>query len=249
MTFKDYFSKLAASYASHRPSYPAGLFDYLVDVAPTRQSAWDCACGSGQATLALADRFEHVWATDASSAQLVAAPPHARVSYRVATAERSGLDDASIDLVTVAQALHWFDIERFYAEAKRVLKPGGVIAAWTYGVAVIEDEAVDRLAADFYRGLDPWWPPERALVESGYRTLPFPFEELTSPPFALHAQWTLPRLLGYFRSWSAVGLYMQEHGEDPVERLEASLAPVWGDPEEPRSVTWPLAIRAGRHWR
>jgi SAM-dependent methyltransferase len=245
--FDDHFAPVAGAYADFRPTYPAALFDWLAGIAPDRELAWDCACGSGQASVDLAARFERVVATDASAAQLAGAAAHARIEYRLAAAEASGLPDAAADLITVAQALHWFDRPRFYAEVCRVLKPGGVLAAWTYGVQTLADERVNAHVQHFYREIvGPYWPPERALVETGYRSLDFPFAELAVPAFAMTADWNLPRLLGYFASWSATGRYIQARGEDPVAALAERLTQAWGDPGATRLVTWPLAIRAGR---
>ena len=246
-TFNNHFAPVAAAYADFRPTYPAALFDWLAGIAPGRGLAWDCACRSGQASLDLARHFARVVASDASAEQLAGARPHPRVHYRQAPAEASGLADATADLISVAQALHWFDLPRFYAEARRVLKPGGVLAVWSYGVQTLADEQVNALVQHFYRDIvGPYWPAERALVETGYRTLSFPFAEIAAPAFAMTAEWTLPSLLGYFRSWSATGRYLQARGEDPVAALAEQLAPLWGDPETTRTVTWPLAIRAGR---
>ncbi|MBS4099045.1 MAG: class I SAM-dependent methyltransferase [Sulfuricella sp.] len=247
-TFADHFSTVAGNYASFRPTYPAALFDWLAQLASGKQLAWDCAAGSGQASLDLAARFAAVIATDASLAQIGAAPQHPQISYRVAPAEASGLDDASVDLITVAQALHWFDLEQFYAEARRVLKPGGILAAWSYGVLHLDVPDIDRAAQRFYaETVGPYWPPERRLVEEGYRSLPFPFEELVPPEFAMHAEWSLPQLLGYFASWSATARCIAATGRDPVADIAEELLPLWGDPAFARNVHWPLAMRVGRH--
>jgi len=247
MSFKDHFSKLAAEYAAFRPSYPAALFDYLARLPPQQRQVWDCACGTGQASVALADHFESVIATDASPQQVAAATPHSRVTYRVAKAEISGLDAASVDLVTVAQALHWFDLDSFYAEVERVLVPSGVIAVWTYGVLHVEGDAVDALVQEFYYDIvGPYWPPERRWVEEGYRSLAFPFAQITAPPFNMEERWERAHLLGYLRSWSATGRYVTVKGVDPVAELEKRLEPVWTDARKRRTVTWPLAMRVGR---
>jgi SAM-dependent methyltransferase len=246
--FHDHFSCTANRYADFRPHYPASLFDYLATLAPRDSLVWDCAAGSGQATLDLAERFSTVIGTDASPEQIASAKSHPRVEYRVARAERSGLPDASVGLITVAQALHWFDLERFYVEAKRVLKPGGILAAWAYGINELEDEAVNQVAQDFYsRVVGPYWPPERKLLEEGYRTIPFPFAEIPTPAFPMEEQWTLEQLLGYFSTWSATNRFIQRTARNPIEPLSATLAGLWGDPKVPRRVTWPLSLRLGRH--
>jgi SAM-dependent methyltransferase len=244
--FKDHFSRLAATYASFRPRYPGALFDYLAQCCRQRELAWDCACGSGQATVDLAQRFDAVIATDASSAQLAAAPPHPKVRYRLASAEASGLKSLSADLVTVAQALHWFELAPFYAEVERVLRPRGVLAAFTYGVLHVAGERVDRLIQEFYwDSLKTDWPAERQLVESGYRTLPFVFTELTPPTFEMREEWSLAQLIGYIRSWSATARYFERNTVDPAAALAESLACEWGNPDESRRITWPLSLRIG----
>jgi len=246
MSFKDHFSGVSRGYAEFRPRYPDALFDFLAGLCAERRLAWDCACGTGQASLALAERFERVVATDASAEQIEAAEPHARVVYRVAQAERSGLDAESADLVTVAQALHWFDLDAFYSEVNRVLRPGGVLAVWTYGLLTIHLPEADDAMRRFYRTLDPWWPPERKLVDTGYRTIPFPFDEVTAPPFEIEARWSPPQLVGYVRTWSAVSRCLRERGEDPAAPFERELRAVWGAPDTTRAVTWPIALRVGR---
>ena len=245
--FIDHFGAQAAAYAAYRPSYPPTLFAYLADAAPARKLAWDCGTGSGQAATALAGHFEQVIGTDASAAQIAAAISHSRVRYLVAAAESSGLRDASVDLCTVAQALHWFNLERFYAEVRRVLVPGGILAAWTYSALNIDEETIDKHLQNFYSGtMGPYWPRERRLVESGYRALPFPFEDIEAPPFALHADWSLDSLLGYIRTWTAVSRYVLERGNDPVSELDATLRPLWGPADRRRRVYWPMSLRLGR---
>ncbi len=185
-------------------------------------------------------------ATDASDAQIAHATPHPRVTYRVAPAEASGLEDRSVDLVTVAQAVHWFDRPRFWAEARRVLHPGGVIAIWTYRLFSITPE-LDAIVRRFYQNtVGRFWPPQRKLTEEGFRTIDFPFAEFPVPEFTIEQRLTLDEVAGYIRTWSATRGYVERHGHDPVTGLVAELAPVWGNAEMPRLGRWPVAVRAGR---
>lgn len=246
--WKDHFSHASDDYRRWRPLYPDELFSWLASLAPARDLAWDCATGSGQAAGALAAHFVRVVATDASSAQIAEAEPYDRVEYRVAPAERCELGDGAVDLVTVAQALHWFDVPRFHDEARRVLRPGGVIAEWGYGLARV-DEGIDDGIGDVVRHFSevtvgPYWPPERTLVEEGYASLPFPFERISAPPMAMHAHWDLGRFLAYLGTWSSVARCRRETGSDPLPALAARLEPRWGTGE--REIRWPLALRAGR---
>ena len=237
---------MARAYAAARPTYPEALFTHLASVVPGHRRAWDCAAGNGQATLPLAPYFDEVLATDASAEQLGQAPAHPRVTYRAALAESSGLPDASVDLVTVAQALHWLNLPAFYQEARRVLVPDGVLAVWCYGIQRLDDEPVDRLLQHFYAAVvGPYWAPERRLVETGYRTLAFPFDELPAPSFEMALDWTLPELLAYIRTWSATARFTTERGYDPVAPFGVELARYWG-PEAARRVRWPLSLRMGR---
>ena len=246
-TFHDHFSGVANRYADFRPHYPAELFDYLATLVSRDSLVWDCGCGNGQATLDLARRFDRVVAADASREQIASATPHPRVEFRVAPAEQSGLPDESVSLVTVAQALHWFDLDRFYAEAKRVLRPDGVLAAWAYGINDVERDAVNLLVQDFYTNVvGPYWPPERKLEEEGYRSIAFPFAEVTPPAFRMETRWTLELLLGYFSTWSATNRLIKATGQNPLEPLAAALAREWGDASTPRLIVWPLSLRVGR---
>jgi SAM-dependent methyltransferase len=246
MSFKDHFSGHAAEYARSRPGYPPELFAWLAEVAPARERALDCGAGSGQAAVALAAHFAEVVATDASEQQIRNAEPHARVSYRVAPAEDSGLADASVDLVTVAQALHWFDLPRFWAEVDRVLRPGGVLATWTYWLMHVSPE-VDAAVERFYTGeIGPYWPPERKMVDEGYRSVAFPYDPIAVPPFEMRLSWTLPQALAYLRTWSGVKRFQDAHGRDPLLAAEPDIRAAWGDAEQPRTVGWPLSVLAFR---
>ena len=245
MPFKDHFSGHASDYARFRPRYPSELFAYLADIVPERERAWDCATGNGQAAVALGEFFQHVIATDASEKQIVNGELCNHVIYRVATAEQSGLPNASVDLVTVAQALHWFDRQAFFAEAKRVLKPNGVLAVWTYNLFRVSAE-IDRLIQEFYREtVGPYWDFERRLVETGYQTIEFPFAELPSPDFVMEAEWSLNDVLGYFCTWSATKGFIAARGFDPVVEFSAAIRSFWGETEI-KKVTWPLSVRIGR---
>ena len=246
LQFKDHFSLGSEAYATYRPSYPAALFACLADLAPDKNSAWDCATGTGQAALALTAHFDRVIATDASRAQLKRAVKHERIAYRQAAAEESSLPNASQDLVTVGQALHWFDLDRFYAEIRRVLKPRVLIAAWCYNLLRITpelDEVIDRLYAEI---VGEFWPVERRHVETGYRDLPFPFESISVPSFAMEAEWTRAHLLGYLGTWSAVKRYKTAHGIDPIEEIRPQLERRWPQQGLCKRVYWPLNVLAGR---
>jgi ubiquinone/menaquinone biosynthesis C-methylase UbiE len=243
----DHFGVVASEYADFRPRYPDALFDWLAAQAASHALAWDCGCGNGQASVELAKRFSRVHATDISANQIRLAEQGAGVDYVVASAERSGLPDHCADLITVAQALHWFDLPSFYEEVRRVGKPGALIAAWTYGTVQTDHQAVNSVVQHFYRDVvGPFWPPERHHVETGYRELEFPFTPIATPEFTMTQQWTLTQLLGYFRSWSATARYMTENRTDPTLALEKVLLTTWGDPQQPRKICWPLSIRAAR---
>jgi SAM-dependent methyltransferase len=244
VAFKDHFSKQAADYAKFRPRYPRELFEYLGSVAPSRQLAWDCGTGNGQASAGLATAFDRVIATDASEKQIANAQSHERVEYRVTRAEKSDLESASIDLIMVAQALHWFDLARFYDEVRRVLKKNSVLAASAYNLLHIEpaiDEVINRY---YYEVVGPFWPPERVLIEK-FEELPLPFSEIQTPSFEMIAQWNLEHLPGYLRSWSATQRFIAENQRDPLEDIADELRGAWGNPQQARSVIWPLTLRVG----
>jgi len=245
--FKDHFSGHANIYREARPTYPSTLFAWLAAQAPNRELAWDCGCGNGQATLALADHFAHVIGTDPSAAQIANAPARGNVEYRIEPAEHSTLAARSASLVTVAQALHWLDHARFFPEVKRVLAARGVFAAWTYADVSTGEAALDAIKDKLYVDLTgPYWPPERVHVDAAYRTLPFPFEEIAAPAFPMVAHWNVDQLLAYFRSWSATQRYIKAKGHDPVALIEPELRSAWGEPARAREVRWQFHVRAGR---
>ena len=243
--FKDHFSGNSRNYAAFRPRYPKALAAWLAAKAPGRWLAWDAGCGTGQLSRLLAEHFQRVHATDASAEQIASAEAHPQVDYVAAPAEASGLAPASADLVTAAQAAHWFDLPAFYAEVERVAKPGALVALISYGVFSI-DLHLDPLLLGFHRGtLGDYWPPERRLVEDGYRGIAFPFREIAPPTLAMQAEWSLADFLGYVGTWSAVKRLRESGGEAAFDRFAAAVAERWGEAERKRRVRFPLALRVG----
>lgn len=243
--FKDHFSQVADAYANWRPTYPDALFDAIAARVPARASVWEPGCGSGQATQGLAARFASVFATDPSAAQIEQHWAHAAAAANVEVAVEAGeatsLRADSVDLVAVAQALHWFDRARFFAECERVLRPGGVLAAWTYQDMVFAEDLAP--AADAFRAeIEPHWPPERAEVDDGYAGYAWPFPALPTPTLWLTAHWRLPQLLGYLGSLSATARARAATGQDPVRRHADALAAAWGTPAQVRLMRWPLIL-------
>jgi ubiquinone/menaquinone biosynthesis C-methylase UbiE len=241
------FSTVAREYANFRPGYPPELFSWLARVSPARAAVWDCGCGSGQASVALAEHFAVVHATDVAPEQLAAAKPHPHVRYSLAPAEHSGLDQGSVDLVTVAQALHWFDVKAFYSEAARVARPGALLAVWSYPRPQFVDAELERRFLAFYSEVvGPYWPPERRLLESWYQTLPFPFEEIEAPRFGLDLSWNIDQVAGYVSSWSATVRYRQALGSDPVPILRDSLSAAWPESSASEPIRMTIGLRVGR---
>jgi len=244
--FKDLFSKQSKEYAASRPTYPRALFDFLAGLVQRRELVWDCATGNGQAAAFLAEYFDRVVASDASAKQIENARASPNVRFAVFPAEKAELEDESVDLITVAQALHWFSFEDFYREARRVSRKGGVIAAWTYGLHSTSPE-VDAVTQRFYRDvIGRYWPKEVKYVENRYEDIPFPFQQLDAPVFQIELQWNLRDLVGYLYTWSSVQKYMEENGSDPVEKLYPDFAKAWGKEGAVRRVTWPLYLKVGR---
>jgi len=244
--FKDHFSKQAREYAKFRPQYPRELFAFVAANSLNDQLALDCATGNGQAAVLLAERFRKVIAIDASAAQIENALPNERVEYQVMPAEEMSLPNESCDAITVAQALHWFDLDRFYTEVRRLLRPNGALSVWSYYELVVSPEikAIVRHYHDEIVG--PYWPPERKLVGPAYLRLPFPFAEIDSPPFESQVLWSLEELLGYLGTWSATQRYLAATGRDPREAVADDLAQAWGGETKQRLMTWPLTVRIGR---
>jgi ubiquinone/menaquinone biosynthesis C-methylase UbiE len=245
---KDLFSNQASTYLKYRPGYPAALFEAVSKLARSSKTptlAWDCATGNGQAATGLTPFFDQVWATDLSENQIKHAIPAPQIHYEVAPAENSGLAPQSVDLTTVAQALHWFKFENFYAEVKRVSKPGAAIAIWTYGLPTVAPE-VDQAVLEFYENeVGPFWEPERRHVEDEYRSIPFPFDEVKLPAFYSEAHWKFENLVGLLESWSATQTAKKSGHPDILEKFLPRLEKIWGDPVKTVKAEWKITVRAG----
>ena len=240
----EHFSGHAAEYAKARPTYPPELFKWLAGLGPSREVAWDAGCGSGQASVALAEHFARVVATDISPQQLAEATKDPRVEYSVHDEATCPLPPASCDLVTVAQAAHWFDLPSFLGECKRVLRRRGVVAIWGYGLTKLATE-IDVEVQKFYANeVGPFWPSGREHLDNEYRSLELPLEPIVAPPFAMQVVWDLPAFIAYLGTWSAVQRYIKAKGEDPLPALRERLTGIWGP--EARVVSWPLYLRVGR---
>ena len=255
--FKDLFSSHSKDYARSRPNYPKSLFDFLVGLVQRRSLAWDCATGNGQAAVFLSNYFDQVIASDASKEQIENAEPRNNIRYEVFPAERTTLADDSVDLITIAQALHWFDLNDFYKEAKRVLRKndnnhvgraGGVIAAWAYGLHSVSVE-IDKIIHLLYEDiLGPYWPNERKIVENRYQGIAFPFQEIDAPVFKIELDWSLSELIGYLYTWSSVQKFIGKNNSDPVRQVYDDLAAAWSDENavQKKRVVWPIYMRVGR---
>ena len=239
----DRFSGHANLYAQYRIDYPADLYDFVLSFTKNRQTAWDCATGNGQVAGALAEFFTQVEATDISETQLILAVKKPNINYQISTAEQSPFADNTFDLITVAQALHWFDVAAFHQEVRRVAKPGAVIAEWGYGLVQLGPD-LDPIMLDFYRNrIGPYWDPQRKYIDDAYATLPFPFTDVRQAEFTARRTWSLDRFLNYLRTWSAVRQYIHENEEDPIVGLGEEFAPIWGEGE--REVRFPIFLRVG----
>jgi len=244
--FADHFSRDSASYAAFRPRYPAELFTFIAGLPAGRGLAWDVGTGSGQAASMLAPHFERVAASDASVAQLRVRTRVQGVHYLAERGEASAVAGGRVDLVSVAQAYHWLDHQAFHAEVDRVIAPGGALAVWCYGKLDATPDIEAGLTA-FYDGtVGPYWPAERVHVERAYRHFEIPIDEVPGPPISIDAELTLAQLLGYVSSWSAVGRFIKAKGYDPVPELGRVLASLWGNPDTPKRMVWPVSVRAGR---
>lgn len=246
MAYHDHFSGHAEAYARHRPRYPDELFAWLASLLADRSLAWDAGTGNGQVAVALTEHIERVVATDASADQLARAFPHERVVYRNEPAERVSLPDGSVDLITAGAAAHWFDLDGFYREVRRVAKPGAVLAIFSYGPRDLADAIGPSVHRFQEEVLDGFWPDRIRYVHERYATLPFPFDELPAPRFEMTAEWNLAELLAVLDTWSAAQRYFQQRGTRAVDVIAGDLAREWGNPAARREVRWPLFVRAGR---
>ncbi len=241
---KDNFSKQASIYAKYRPAYPPELFKFILDHTKERKAAWDCATGNGQTAKELAKIFDKVYATDISQKQLDNAEQASNIIYSLQPAEQTNFEDNSFDLITVSQALHWFRFDKFYAEVKRVAKPGSRIAVWMYALLTITPE-IDELIHEYhFKTLDKYWDKERQYVDDNYKGIPFPFEEVNCPPFQIQYEWTIEELEGYLNTWSALQKFISANDYNPVHELMQKIKPFWTN--QKMNILFPLHLRMGR---
>lgn len=242
---KDNFSQRSDQYAKYRPDYPAEYYEFLLSKTPGRKNAWDCGTGNGQVAEQLAKHFEKVFASDISAAQIAQAVPNEKIEYSVQPAEETNFSDNQFDLIVVAQAIHWFDFDRFYAEVNRTLKAGGILSVVGYDGPVISPE-VNKVKSYFYSEIvGPYWDKERKHIDDRYANIPFPFEEIPSPQLSHCLNWNFEHFLGYLSTWSAVKHFIKDKGYDPVENFRNELKEAWGD-DEVKEVCFPIVMRTGR---
>jgi hypothetical protein len=242
---KDNFSNRSDQYAKFRPTYPGELFDYLLSIVPSTDNAWDCGTGNGQVASQLARAFTTVHATDISQQQIDKAETQKNIEYSVQPAEHTGFPDNAFDLITVAQAIHWFDFDAFYKEARRTGKDKAILAVIGYNLVQITP-AIDEVVTHFYKKIvGPYWDKERKYVDEGYQTIPFPFQEIKTPAFKNEFEWTPDHLIGYIGTWSAVKHYEKKTGRDPIDLIREPLLQAWGD-EQKKRVGFPILLRVAR---
>ncbi|MBL7815501.1 MAG: class I SAM-dependent methyltransferase [Saprospiraceae bacterium] len=243
---KDLFSKQAITYAQFRPNYPSELFDFVLQNTGNKQVAWDCATGNGQAAKVLAPHFEKVYATDMSQKQLDNAVKADNIFYSVGKAEKTDFTEGVFDLITVAQAIHWFDFEQFYTEVQRVAKPNATLAIWGYGTLCFQDEQVDELVQNFYWNIvGTYWDAERRHIDALYETIPFPFESIETPKFSMNFNWNRNELEGYLNSWSSVQNFIKANDYNPIPNLMLDLQDIW-DEFEQKALSFPIFMKIGK---
>jgi ubiquinone/menaquinone biosynthesis C-methylase UbiE len=241
---KDNFSSYSPGYAKYRPGYPPELFEYILGFVREKEMAWDCGTGNGQSAKILSQHFKKVIATDISQSQLDNAFKAANIQYAFEPAEQTSIEAASIDLITVAQAIHWFNFDRFYTEVRRVAKPGGILAVWTYSLLQVSPEIDDLISHQHFITLKDHWDPERKYVDEYYANIPFPFEEISTPVFNIRLRWSPEDLRGYLNTWSALQKFIRVNDHNPVDELMEKIAAVWG--EDPlRNIIFPVHLRLG----
>ena len=241
---KDNFSQQASGYAQFRPQYPPELVRYIAGYVKEKELAWDCGTGNGQSAKLLSHYFKKVFATDISQEQLANAHQETNITYAIETAESTSLPDGSVDLVTIAQAIHWFDFDKFYAEVNRVAKPGAVIAVWTYSLLQVSTEIDEIIAEYHFKTLEKYWDPERKYVDDAYASIPFPFTEIKTKPFSIELYWSQEELTGYLHTWSALQKYMTCHTDNPVPALINKIEAHWGG-DVKRKIYFPVYLRLG----
>ncbi len=238
---KDNFSSQAKAYAQYRPQYPASLFEYILGFVKERQCAWDCGTGNGQSAQELCNYFDRVIATDISQKQMDNAFKAPNIFYSLQPAETTDIAAGSIDLITISQALHWFKLDQFYTEVKRVAKPGAVIAAWTYSLLKISP-AIDAVILDYHSGtLEDYWDAERKYVDEQYSNIPFPYKKIETPAFVIEYDWSLAALEGYLHTWSALQKFIATKNQDPVTGVMEKIKALWGNNEK-RRIIFPLHL-------
>ncbi|BAP54736.1 SAM (and some other nucleotide) binding motif [Thioploca ingrica] len=246
MNWKDNFSQQAAAYAQYRPQYPPALYQFLQRIIKRHQLAWDCGTGNGQVATQLAIFFDKVIATDASASQLAVAQSVPHLEYRLARAEDSGLSSHSVDLITVAQAIHWFDIEAFYREIYRVAHDEAIVAIWGYGLLTVSP-AVDEIIRELYTNtLGHYWDPARKHLDAAYQNIPFPFQVIPTPRFKMQLLWSLPELIGYLNTWSSVQKFIMVNNSNPITQIEPFLQRVWDKHSILKPIVWDIYLQVGK---
>ena len=242
---KDNFSKQSNLYSRFRPGYPQELYDFLIGLIADKKAAWDCGTGNGQVAVNLSTYFDEVFATDLSAAQIANAIKRENIFYSVENAEKTLFPTNKFDLITVAQAIHWFDFDSFYTEAIRTLKDKGIIAVFGYHLFRI-NKKIDVLTDKFYQETTgPYWDKERKFIDERYSTIPFPFKEISTPLFATNYYWTYEQVIGFLNTWSAVQHFIRRNNENPVKKFSEELKVAWGNAAK-RRITFPIFMRAGK---
>ncbi|MEP7163146.1 MAG: class I SAM-dependent methyltransferase [Ferruginibacter sp.] len=244
---KDNFSEQAADYARYRPQYPRELFEYIIGLVSEKKFAWDCGTGNGQTAMELSRHFEKVYATDISSKQIEYAVKEKNITYIVEPAESTGIENNTTDLITVSQALHWFDFDKFYDEVKRVSKPGGLIAVWTYSLLQVDTITDALIHKHHFDTLEKYWDEERKYVDDGYSSIPFPFEKINTPEFFIEVNWNTGDLEGYFNTWSALQKFTRHNNYNPVPALMKEIKLHWRDGHT-RKIIFPIHLKMAVVW-